>query len=157
MRYTIAEAERFWSKAARGDEGCWLWSASVRQNGYGQINLAGRNRSAHRVAWELAHGEIPTGLLVDHICRHRACVNPDHLRLATKKQNAENREAIGAGMSGVRGVKWDGSRDAWVAALTHNYQSIHLGRFSTIEEAERAVRAARQQYFTHSDPEGISA
>ncbi|MGZ4518914.1 MAG: HNH endonuclease [Mycobacteriaceae bacterium] len=155
--YTPEQAARFWSHVDKSGA-CWPWTASRRQNGYGQVNIAGRNQSAHRVAWELStESSIPVGMLIDHACRNRACCNPAHLRLATKKQNAENREAIGSGRSGVRGVAWDRTRNAWAASITHNYRTLNLGRFSTVEEAERVVRAARQQYFTHSDPEGISA
>ena len=156
MTHDNRTVERFWSHVDKTGE-CWDWTASIRRNGYGQINVAGRNMSAHRLAWEIANGPIPSGLLVDHICRNRACVNPAHLRLATKKQNGENLGSEGRGASGVRGVKWDASRNAWAAAITHNYRSINLGRFSTIGEAAAAVREARRTYFTHSEPKEMSA
>src|ERR1700752_5255811 len=80
--------ERFREKVQKTD-GCWLWTASTTSTGYGQINHEGRNRLAHRLAWEFAHGEpVPARLCVLHPCDVRRCVNPAHLYVGTKQQNA---------------------------------------------------------------------
>lgn len=77
--------------------GCWLWMGSLNHAGYGWFWDGKRNRRAHRYSWELVHGDIPTGLYLDHACRVRSCVNPDHLRLVTPKQNSiENSLSITA-------------------------------------------------------------
>jgi HNH endonuclease len=146
---TPAQEQRFWA-SAHADGECLVWAKSLRENGYGQVRIQGRNRTAHRVAYELAIGPIPTGLLIDHACRNRACINPAHLRLATKKQNAENRDdRPSSTVSGVRGVRWDKDRQRWSAAVTHNYRTINLGRYDDLADAECAVIEARQRYFTH--------
>lgn len=67
---------------------CWNWTASKFFNGYGQFTLYGRkNFKAHRFSYELFKGEIPKGFDLDHLCRNRSCVNPDHLEIVTRKVN----------------------------------------------------------------------
>lgn len=68
--------------------GCWLWLGNVSGRGYGRIQAGGKSRAAHRVAYEEATGtKIPFGMLCDHKCRNRLCVNPGHLRIVTNKIN----------------------------------------------------------------------
>lgn len=66
---------------------CWLWKASINGGGYGQFRLDGKLRKAHRVAWEMLVGPIPEGRHLDHLCRVRNCVNPDHLEPVTQAEN----------------------------------------------------------------------
>ncbi|HEY7824270.1 MAG TPA: HNH endonuclease signature motif containing protein [Acidimicrobiia bacterium] len=81
--------DRFWNKVdASGD--CWEWIGATAGNGYGKINVKGRDHYpefAHRVGWELLVGPIPDGLVIDHLCRNTLCVNPDHLEPVTHKVN----------------------------------------------------------------------
>lgn len=66
---------------------CWLWSGAKNAGGYGLIYVNGRMVRAHRLAWELYRGPIPDGMQIDHRCRARPCVNPEHLRTVTLVQN----------------------------------------------------------------------
>lgn len=86
--------DRFWQKVEKG-EGCWRWLASSQGTGYGQVKAPGRGnvRLAHRVAYELVKGPIPTGLVIDHLCRNRMCVNPDHLEPVTDAVNIQRGES----------------------------------------------------------------
>lgn len=146
-----AMVERFWAKVDK-TESCWVWTGA-RTQGYGNVWFNRRYMRAHRVSFQLANpGRDITGLDVDHRCHNPSCVNPDHLRAITHKQNEEHR--LGAqrnSSSGVRGVRWDADRGKWLARVKHNRRTINVGRFATLEEAAEAVRLKRIELFTHND------
>lgn len=68
-------------------QGCWEWLGHKTSNGYGVAYFNKRRRSAHRVVYECLKGEIPIGKELDHLCRNKLCVNPDHLEVVTKSEN----------------------------------------------------------------------
>jgi hypothetical protein len=67
--------------------GCWVWQRTTDASGYGQMRANRQTAYAHRVFWEREHGRIPGGLQLDHLCRNRRCVNPDHMELVTTREN----------------------------------------------------------------------
>lgn len=81
---------RFMEKVHPQQDGCWGWTAEKIYSGYGRFRLPGRNGRkvlAHRLSYEMFVGPIATGLHIDHTCRNRSCVNPDHLETVTHQEN----------------------------------------------------------------------
>lgn len=78
---------RLLSRSERIASGCLVWTGTLNNEGYGHISVDGRVRLAHRIAYELAVGPIPEGLVLDHLCRTRACVEPTHLEAVTSREN----------------------------------------------------------------------
>lgn len=144
--------QRFWEKVEKTPT-CWNWTGASDQHGYGQIRFDGFAHRSHRVSYEFSNGPIPEGLYLDHKCHNPACVNPEHLRPVTQKQNMEHRKGPQKNnrTSGVLGVSWNKLRNKWYARLNHNGESVYVGCFSDLAEAEAAVIAKRLELFTHND------
>ena len=98
-------ADRLEKHIARVPEsGCWVWVGAVNKYGYGRVFVGGKNKHAHRVTFELHRGKIPDGLVLDHLCRVRCCVNPSHLEPVTLQENI---------------ARGDHTNKAWKSKLTH--------------------------------------
>ena len=84
----ITQSDRWASKVEQGDGGCLVWMGARNPGGYGSLTANGKGWAAHRIAYVAARGEdIPPGMPLDHLCRNRACVNPDHLEVVTGRMN----------------------------------------------------------------------
>ncbi len=82
--YTVEEKFQFFVQPTGF---CWEWVGSLNPGGYGNIKIGGKTISAHRWVYETLVGPIPEGLDLDHLCRVRHCVNPDHLEPVTRAEN----------------------------------------------------------------------
>lgn len=94
--------------------GCWLWSGTCAQ-GYGKLYVpkARVSLQAHRITYELLVGRVPEGLVLDHLCRVTACVNPDHLEPVTNRENI------------LRGTGWS-ARHARATHCVEGHEFTHL-------------------------------
>lgn len=88
---------RFWPKVNKeASGGCWEWTAAKMPMGYGRFD----GKLAHRLAYELLVGPIPDGLVIDHLCRNKSCVNPGHLEPVQQGVNLLRGETVNATAAG---------------------------------------------------------
>lgn len=87
MANKIPETFRFWKRVHK-TSGCWMWTGRTGRGGYGIFSASHEKAVlAHRRSFELVKGLIPEGLTLDHLCRNRLCVNPDHLEPVSLSEN----------------------------------------------------------------------
>lgn len=148
-KYAIyATPEEAFSARTTQSGDCLVWTGALLRTGYGHLNVDGKMIRAHRFAWERANGPIPEGMLIDHRCWNKACVNVEHLRLATREQNQSNREGRRAGrkLDLPRNViqQRNGRYNVRVRkdGVTH-----YCGAYGTIEEATEVAAQKRASLF----------
>ena len=143
--------DRFDSTYTVTESGCWEWTGSTTHNGYGQFYDGTGMVRAHRYSWERTNGPIPDGMVVDHLCHVRKCINPEHMRLLTTSENQQNRAGAQArNISGYRGVHWDKSRGKWSVSIGINGKYVYGGRYSDKDEAGRVAAALRAQHMPYT-------
>lgn len=79
--------EKFRNKFVVLDNGCWQWQGAKNSHGYGEITINKAGLASHRVSYEYLVGEISDGMTIDHLCRNRACVNPEHMEAVSIREN----------------------------------------------------------------------
>lgn len=152
---------RFWPKVRVSEpDDCWEWMAHRMKSGYGTLTIDNHPRMAHRIAYEISVGPIPNGMEIDHICHNPSCVNPSHLRVASRTQNSVNRRRSKNNTSGIKGV-YRVSRttgpDKWVSRIRINGRLIHIGTYVTAEEArDEYLRVAREHFGEFAFMEGAA-
>ena len=146
-RRNYQTAEESLAARTRREGDCTVWTGNLSRAGYGSLVYRGRVQPAHRVAWKIAHGDIPKGVEIDHKCHNRACVKLEHLREATRTQNMWNLSGAQSGSkTGVRGV-YETRYGRFMAKVTHLGVTHYLGTFETLEEAKNVVSKKRAELF----------
>lgn len=157
-RATVKTVQERFDEKTKPQGDCIVWTRAVNKDGYGVFYFKGRMKLAHGAAWTLSGREVPAGMMLDHECRNPPCVNVNHLRLLTNKQNGENRSGANSDnkSSGLRGVSWNKKRKAWQAAVSHNGRTYNLGQFDDRQLANLAVIAKRNELYTHNDADRVA-
>jgi len=138
---------RFWAKVAiGGPDDCWEWTAAKRE-GYGQFWDGKKSHEAHRFIYSVTVGEIATGLVCDHLCHNRKCVNPSHLRVCSRKDNNRFKLLRKDSSTGFKGVKRGHRSQRWQARIKVDGVAISLGTFDTPELANAAYTEAARVHF----------
>lgn len=126
-------------------------AGSVKNGRYSVVQFMGNNYLAHRVIWEMHHGEITEGMHIDHINHERSDNRIENLRLVTNKQNRINQRMDKRNSTGKAGVYWHKSQMKWIASIGVNGKNLHLGTFSNFESASKARRNAEIKYGFHEN------
>lgn len=147
----LSVRQRFEAKFTPGSpDECWIWQASRYKNGYGVFNNPVSNY-AHRVSYWLYKGELTPGLVIDHMCHTRDCVNPNHLQQVTHIENCQNRAGINPNnVSGYRGVTWDKTHRKWLVNIRVNGKHQNFGRFDDVIEAAKVAKEVRLNHYPNS-------
>jgi hypothetical protein len=145
-------------KVVSDEHGCLVWQGTVHMRGYGRVRHQKQTWLVHRLVWIARHGDIPTGLVIDHVCRNRRCCNPDHLRTVTPAVNAiENsigpaainkRKQVCPKCLGAYSVRIWGGREARVCvACTRAYHRAYNGSRQVVNWRKEMPGYEKQQEY----------
>lgn len=140
--------ERFWAKINASKEGCWGWNGSTDKDGYGLFTLGGKALRAHRLAFALACGEIPSGMVIRHSCHNPNCCNPDHLSIGTQQDNIRDMIEAGRQFSELRNKPKSSAHTQKIGASVKAYRARlkaegkpHSGRRKLTDDQVRQLRS----------------
>jgi hypothetical protein len=137
-----ATLNRLLSKARQAGS-CWTWTAAKNSAGYGFIDIAGRQRLAHRVSYELLVGQIPDELCVLHDCDNPGCINPTHLTAGTQSKNMRDKIIRGRANTSRGDSHWMRSKDARYPRAKLDRQKVSLIRAAYAAGEVQTAIAAR--------------
>lgn len=149
MNWDQTVQDRFWSQVQPSEDGlCWLWTGATSGNGYGYMSVARKSWRVHRFAWTSQFGDIPPGLVLDHLCRRLLCVNPWHLEPVTQRENMLRGQSPGALAVQTNRCKYghslDDARPAWNNAGRQCKPCAQRIQRESKRRRRAALKAARQ-------------
>ena len=130
----LPHVDRFMGFVEKQDSGCWFRYSRARDNGYTTLQVDGRRVGAHRFSYAAFVGDIPVGMEVDHLCRDRGCVNPEHLELVDRSTNLARRDDANPGVFAARSLverlhsrlQPSGDCFLWTGALVRGYGVVSV-------------------------------
>lgn len=141
----VSPEDRFWARCVYDpNTDCFLWAGDTNDKGYGLVWFGGRTRQAHRVAYEIARGPIPDGMLVCHSCDTPPCVNPGHFFIGTVSDNAVDMVRKGRHRNQFKGRTACSRGHTYTAENTRikSLKSGRVGRYCRACEGVRKKEAA---------------
>lgn len=126
--------DRFWTKVRVYRDGgrCWTWRRPDPTTGYGRILVDGKTVGAHRLVYEMLIEPLPPGKQIDHLCRNRRCVNPNHMEVVTQAVNIQR------GMSGAHNAR--------KTSCPQGHRYTPENTFLNYVTGSRQCRECRRQY-----------
>lgn len=121
-------------------------AGDIGNNGYIRISICGKRFLLHRLVWTYHNGDIPDGLVVDHLDRNPLNNQIENLRVATTSQNVRNKGLFKTNTSGYTGVHKNNNCSTWYANIWDQNKLIYLGSFPDFEGAKAARQQAELKY-----------
>jgi len=118
------------------ENGCWIWQKAIADTGYGTTTVDGKTVIAHIKYYEDKYGKTPPGLELDHLCRTRACVNPDHFEPVTHQVNVQRGQVTKLTPDDIRAIKKHRSEAKTMRAIASIFD-INSGTVCRILQGER--------------------
>ena len=135
-RFTYLDGELYWKIVYSNRLKIGQLAGDKDGRGYRRVMLVKQHYKMHRLIWVMFNGDIPDGIVIDHIDRDITNNHIENLRLATKSENARNVAIVYAGVS------YDAARRKWRAQISINNKTVMLGRFSKEQDARDAYELA---------------